>query len=158
MILSRLIGRAKEALLTRNFWKEIDGVKGPGNEVLVVADVMSTYGFFNSETRTTAGTTIITTPDSNGSLVITDLIVSAERTNNVTLSVVLTDGTNSENLMLVTLTDAPANFGHSFRGRFQGWRDARLEMTLSGTAVATVTLGYTKVPTSLTFSEWDNLR
>jgi len=70
-----------------------------------------------------------------------------------------TDGTNTVSLYgPASQVDFPVQIAHGFVGRCQGWRDARIDVVTVGTADATVTICYTKIPTSLPFKEWDALR
>jgi len=126
--------------------------------VLVAASPQSVHGTFKSATRATAGTTTITTPTANGSLLITDILISGEKANAATTEVRFTDGTNTVTLFLTQQVDFAANLGVAFQGRVQGWRDARIDMITAGTQDVTVLVCYTKVPEGLPFAEWDALR
>ena len=125
---------------------------------LEIIDPYRLYGTFRSTTRTTAGTTTITSPEDNGSLVITDLLISGEKQAGSTAEVRFTDDTNTSTLFLASQVDAPPNFSHSFAGRIQGWRDARVDLITSGAGDATVLLCYIKVPNGLPYAEWDTYR
>lgn len=133
--------------------------KATGKEnVLVVARFGAAFATFQSVSRTTAGTTTIVTPDGGGSVAITDLLISATKVNASTVEIRFTDGSDTETLFLGDVTNGEMFFSHAFSGRVQGWRDARVDLvTVNGTDCY-VTLGYVKLPTSLIFSEWDNLR
>lgn len=154
MILTQLVGKAKKTLVSRRWWKDNSPAK-LDDELLLVADARATYGYFTSVTRTTAGTSIITSPSSDGSMMITDLIISSDRKNSSSVTVQFTDGTESVTVFSSDVTDAPANIGLSMAGRWQGWRNARVEVVTVGTVNATVAIGYTKVPFGLAFAEWD---
>lgn len=148
-----------EAFASKRIWKDpFTQLNGSVDRILEVVDAQKVYGTFNSETRTEAGTTTITTPSAAGSLWITDLLISGEKQNASTVEVRFTDGVNTETLFLASQTDAPASFAHSVGGRFQGWKNARIDMVTVGTADATVTLGYVKMPTGLEYAKWDSLR
>jgi hypothetical protein len=116
------------------------------------------HGTFKSITRTSAGTTTIVTPPENGSLLLTDLLISGEKQASSTTEVRFTDGTETVTIFLASQVDAPPAFAHTFGGRFQGWQDARIDVITSGAGDATVTLGYVKAPTGLPYVEWDSYR
>lgn len=125
---------------------------------LGVCDPVLAHGTFQSATRTTAGTTTVVTPLDNGSLIVNDLVISGERQASSDVTVQFTDGTNTAVLFLASQVDAPPNIAHSFKGRVQGWQDARLDMITSGAGDATVLICYTKVPNGLPYAEWNALR
>lgn len=127
-------------------------------QVPVVALFRGAFGTFKAATRTTAGTTEITSPGIGGSLILTDLMVTGEKQAGSSVEVRFTDGTNTVTLYLASQVDAPASTAISFSGRWQGWKDARLDMITVGTADATVAVGYIKVPGGLEFAEWNALR
>jgi len=126
--------------------------------VLVTASPASIHGTFKSATRTGAGTTQLVLPRANGSLLITDILISGEKQAGSTAEVRFTDGTNTVTVFLASQVDAPPSFAHSFHGRLQGWRDARIDFITSGAGDATLLVCYTKVPEGLLFAEWDALR
>ena len=131
----------------------------PGDQtVLIVTNPAAVHGTFKSATRTTAGTTTLVTPNANGSLLITDILISGEKQTGSSAEVRFTDGTNVETVFLASQVDAPPSFAHSFHGRLQGWRDARIDFITSGAGDATLLVCYTKVPEGLLFAEWDALR
>ena len=141
----------KSANVARTTW---------GN-VLYVTGFEKLNGRFKAATRTTDGTTIITEPDSGGSISLTDLIVTTEkRAAGGHLTLRFTDGTNTINIAVVNVIDAPANFGIGLSGRWQGWINARLEMVTDEDFSATVSAGYLKVSPKYTllFTAWDEQR
>lgn len=116
------------------------------------------HSTFKSVNRASAGTTIITSPDTGGSVQVYDLLVSADKVNAATATIRFTDGSNTINMMTITTTDAPANFAVPLRGRWQGWKDARLELVTVNGVDCTVAVSYMKVDESLGFTEWDSFR
>ncbi len=150
--------KTRKAIHTHKVLSEvIDTVDG--DEIyLVTAGFLQTHGTFKSASRSTAGTTIITSPNGNGSLILSDLIIGTDKVNGASVTVRLTDGTNTINIFSTVVTDAPANLALSMAGRWQGWRDARIELVTVGTVAATVSVGYVKVPVSSPYSEWDSYR
>lgn len=157
MLKTTLTNPHGNALWSRQYFEDESAVN-LGGYALVTIPVNSIHGTFKSVSRTGAGTSTITSPDADGSLLITDLLISGEKQVSSTVEVRFTDGSQSVTLFLMGQAVVPATVAHSFTGRFQGWKNARIEMITVGTADATVTLGYTKIPTGLVFAEWDTLR
>ena len=137
----------------------LEDLKLTGKEVaLVVVPVGGTFGTFKSASRTTAGTTTVTDPAPGGSIIITDLLISTDKTNATSVTVQFTDGTDTVVVFEADSSNAPVNVGTSFSGRWQGWEDARIDMVTVGAVTATVAVGYVKIPVGLPFAEWDGLR
>ena len=126
--------------------------------VPVTSTLGSAFGTFKAVTRTTAGTTIITEPDPGGSLILTDLLVSSGKFSSGSVQVQFTDGTDTVSIFDIDVTDAPIVVALPFAGRWQGWKDARLEMVTVLDPDATVAAGYVKIPAGIPFAEWDALR
>lgn len=127
-------------------------------DVLVTAPVGSIHGTFKSVTRTGAGTTTIVAPVMNGSLIITDIVVTGEKQAASDVTLQFTDGAQTIVLLNPFSTDAPPTLSVSFVGRVQGWKDAQLDMVTVGIADAQILVCYTKLPVGLPFAEWDALR
>lgn len=142
----------KKSLHTLDGWED--------SPVLVTTNYQSMQGSFKSVSRTTAGTTILTQPIGEGTIILTDLIVTTDKVNGASVTIQFTDGTNTVVIMLAQVTDAPCNIAIPFTGHWQGWRSARLEVVTVGTVKATVACGYFKLPKSkaLEFSDWDARR
>ncbi len=134
-------------------------VEVTGEEVTpVIMTGAQAHGTFKSASRSSAGTTILATPKANGALILTDLILGTDKVNASTVAVRVTDGSQTETIFSTNLTDAPANLAIGFAGRWQGWRDARVELVTTGNVSATVSIGYIKVPVGYPYEEWDSLR
>ncbi len=129
-----------------------------GEPVLVTTTVALAHGTFKSATRSSNGTTIITAPEGGGRILLTDLLVSTDKTAMSDVTIRFTDGSDTVNIMVVDSVNAPAAFGLGFTGRWEGWKDARVEMVTTGAVTATITVGYVKLKTGLVFSVWDSLR
>ena len=126
--------------------------------VLVTENIHRIHGTFASQSRTTAGTSILATPELNQEIILTDLIVSTEKLNAGVIVVQWTDDVETIVIYQGFTNDGPINFAIGFAGRFAGWKDARLEMVVTGNMNSTVTVGYYKLPEGLTFAEWDAIR
>ncbi len=147
----------KSSLHHERVWAETPRVKG--DEVFLVGvDSNQAHGTFANASRTTAGTTTITSPNASGSLLITDLVLNTEKQTGGQVDVQFTDGTDTVVVFRAFCNDAPANLVLNAGGRFQGWKDARLDLVVTGATDCSVTLGYVKLPTGLPYEEWDSLR
>ena len=57
----------------------------------------------------------------------------------------MSDGTNTETLIYVLLTNEAVRFNHAVAGRFKGWRDGVLYYTVAGAnSTGAITVGYIK--------------
>lgn len=115
-------------------------------------------GTFKSTSRTSAGTSIITSPALGKSIVLTDLIVGTDKVNGATITVQFTDGTDTIEIYSGNATDAPINVAIAFAGNWAGWKDARVEMVTTNALKATVAVGYYKLDTGQTYEVWDSFR
>ena len=140
--------------------KEFHWIRSPVTKepVLVTSNRGEAYGLFKAVTRATAGTTIITDPEGGGSIILTDLVISAGKFSAGTTTVRFTDGTDTIDIVVMDNTDAPLALAIPFRGNWQGWRDARLELVTVNDVTVTVSAGYIKVDVGLDFAAWDGLR
>jgi hypothetical protein len=150
--------KTKRALHVEATWNETHAVDG--TEVLpVYLPAGMAHGTFKAAVISGAATTIVTSPNAEGSLMLTDLFVSADKVNNASVTVQFADGTRSIPIIAPIVTDAPVNLGAALAGRWQGWKDARVEVvTDTAGQNVTVSVGYIKMPTGLPYDEWDSLR
>lgn len=140
--------------------KSLEPLITPGNRLVVgTATEASAKGTFKTATRGTIGTTVICTPDGDGSIVLTDLIASGEKKAG-TLTLQFSDGVNTAVVAKFYLTDAPLAVATSFNGRWQAWQSAHLDLVTDVVSDVTITAGYYKVPkkNSLTYADWNALR
>jgi len=120
--------------------------------------VRRSYGHFKSVTHTTNETKTLTTPIGNGSLRLSDLIISGEKITGGIITVRFYDGTNAVNIVAADCNDAPCNMAISFNGRWQGWKAAYIQtITSVNNQDANISLGYMLVPEewSLDYDAWD---
>jgi Tfp pilus assembly protein PilW len=117
---------------------------------------------FKSATHTDAGTITLATPEAGGFLVLTDLLISAEKVASGSCKIQFTDGSDTVVIFNAITVDAPANLAIPFSGRWAGWKDARLDTVTTGSNIdATVSVGYLLIKDpdlALTFADWDVLR
>ena len=129
-------------------------------KVLITQTHAQIAGVFKSKTLNAAGTVIVAEPSAEGCIVLTDLILTSDKTNGTTITVQFTDGTHTIPIVEADITDAPCNLATSFSGYWRGWRDARLELvaTAGVNPTATLAVGYFKLQDSMLYDEWDSLR
>lgn len=152
-------GKSGRVLASSQIWRFSDTLDDR-SEVLITESSFRESGRWTTAQIVSATTTTLVTPLSEGSLVITDVVVSAKKVNNTTLDLEFDDGVNTEVLVSPDTINEPVNFSWSPQGRIQGWRDASMKVVTggAGTPAVTVTIGYIKVPVGLPFAEWDALR
>jgi hypothetical protein len=134
-------------LVTGNDRRKLATEFGHGDgQTLLAQPYGSLRGTFDSTLLALAGTSTIVEAFGNQGIVLTDLVISAEKKNTATVTVFFDDGTNTESIMLVTLTDAPVNMAVPFVGHWAAWQGASLKVTLSLDAVGCVAVGYFRTP------------
>jgi len=132
--------------------------------MLAVADPLRANGVFKTTKFTAAGgigSTTVATPVGDGSIVLTDLIVSFEKKASAEVTLQFNDGTNTELIWFGDMQDATISFGIAFAGRWRGWRSAYLEIVVAGAGLdGSLGVGYVKLDkaNSLTYSDWNGRR
>jgi hypothetical protein len=135
--------------------------EGEEGRVLLITTIPENYGLFKSSAFTAQGTTEMITPKGNGSIQITDLIITFEKKGSAVITLNFHDATNTVTFFKGTTTDAPINFSSNFKGRWQGWQGAHIDVVITGAdVIGNIAIGYVLYPTvgSLTYSEWNALR
>lgn len=100
-------------------------------------------------------------PDADGSLEITDLIVLTDKVNLGTVVLHFDDGTNEEVIVNASLSDLPIRMDAHFVGKIQGWQGAALYYTVAGAnSTGAITVIYVKhnKANSLPYTEWNARR
>jgi len=116
------------------------------------------HGLFKAVSGTTAATTIVTSPDLGGLIAVTDILMSAEKKNTGTITLQMTDGSNTIIIFSAILTDNSIAMAVPLKGLWRGWKDARLEVVTAQDFSYTVSCGYIKERGGLAFAEWDSKR
>jgi len=148
-----------EALSTHRVWNGGRASTAcPDDEILITENPFHAHGTFKATTRSTAGTETVVTPPDDGALVLTDLVISANKKNGGVITILFTDDVETITIFEGYVTDAPINITLPFVGRWQGWRDARIDLTVAADTEVTVAVGYMKTSVGLPFAEWDALR
>lgn len=135
--------------------------KGEG-PILITKTFGAANGHFKSETLTAAGSVTIVEPLPRDGIVLTDLILSTDRTTGSTAKVKITDGANEIILISADMTNAPVGIAIPFRGLWQGWQSAGIVLSITGgtNPTATLAIGYYHIlaKDTLTFADWDSRR
>ena len=147
-----------EALHTEVLYADTFEHLGGKINALITANPLQAHGVFKAVSRVTAGTTTIITPDPSGSVLLTDIMISATKVQASTAELLFDDDTNSETLFKADMTNGEMFYSHSVAGRMQGWRDARLDLTTVNGSDVYITVGYVKLDKGLVYSEWNSLR
>jgi len=131
---------------------------GADRELLNTVPYMAGESKWKTINMVTAATEILVTPPVEGSVAITDILMSSDKTNATSVAIRFTDGTNVENIFKGDSTNAPIQIAHSFTGLLFGWKDARIDIETVGAVDATITVAYVRIPDGLEFADWDALR
>jgi hypothetical protein len=123
--------------------------------ILVVETAARAHASWNAVTVTSASTTVVAQPLTNGGIIITDIVLSAKKKTASTVKVQFTDGSNTEVLIAPDIVNSPANISWSPQGLIKGWKDARVELVTDATFDCTLTLGYIKTLGEPAFAVWD---
>jgi len=130
------------------------------NPTLITHTYGQLEGNFKSTVLAAADTYELVKKSGDEAIVLTDLIVSAEKKNSGTISIQFNDGVNTEGIVLATVTDAPINIAIPFIGHWQGWKGAYLEAITSQAIAGCVAVGYFRLPEdkALSYSAWNSKR
>lgn len=150
----------KAILIDSATGKELYNADQNGDKVLISQTHAQVEGTFRAKTLTAAGTVIVAEPDKGGCIVLTDFILTSDKTEGAVITVQFTCGTDTIPIMVADMSDAPVNLATSLAGKWDGWKDARLELVITGGANPTATLaaGYYKLKDSKLFDDWDAQR
>ena len=131
-----------------------------GDKILISQTHAQVAGTFKSKTLSAPGTVIVAEPLSEGCIVMTDLILTSDKTSGSVITVQYTDGTNTIPIIEADMTDAPVSIASPFAGYWRGWMDARIELVITGgvNPTATLAIGYFKLKNSDSYDDWDAQR
>lgn len=116
------------------------------------------HSVFKSAEYSGAGTISLIQPNDEGSLILADLVVTSDKVQNGSVEIQWTDDTDTAIIIKPSTNDAPVVVPLAFRGRVQGWKDARIDVIITGPVNGSVLATYVKIPGGLPFAEWDALR
>ena len=142
-----------KAIQTEPYWRD-----GEERRLLITSNRPQQYGVFKSATVTNTTITLVS-PLTDGAISLTDLIISSEKQTGGVVTVQFFDGTNTV-LIASAEADSPIGFASNFAGRWDGWKDAYIQVDVSAAFNATVSIGYFKLQPeeTLGFAAWDALR
>jgi len=127
--------------------KVLTQFKNAWGYALSVLNYRQVHGVFKAVSWSAAqvAKTAIATPDSGGSIEITDIMFMATKTASGTVTITFEDGTNTETLATLLLTNEAVRMNHQVQGRMQGWADGILYYTVAGAnSTGAITIGYVK--------------
>ena len=132
--------------------------KGRESRMLGIVDEPSAHGQFVSATYNNETATLLSSV-TNGSLLLTDLIVSSRKKVGGIVTVQFTDGANTVPIIDIAADD-PIQLSHNFKGRVLGWRNANIQVIVSEAFNATVYVGYVRLSPGATlgFDAWSAQR
>ena len=151
----------KTLLISGRDGKELHSYDGhDGYPVLVTTTHGANDGTFVTATRKAAGTTAIIAARGNDGIFLTDLILTTDKVQSATASVIITDGANVETLIAAEVSDAPCNIALSFAGKWATWQACRIDFVTTGAVSATLALGYfrTSGEKTLSYAAWNAKR
>ena len=129
---------------------------------LVTEDHSRVATQFRTVANTGAETQIAVTPPKGTAIVITDVILGAEKAASGSVTVQFTDGSDTVIVFKISTVQNPVSLHIPFAGRWRGWRDARIDVvTTGGNSDSDVSIGYyilAGVAGVLSFTDWDAQR
>jgi len=147
-----------EIYTSRKLWVDTSDIN-ENERILAVADAATLHGVWKTASRASSGTTQVVLPRlPTSSLIITDIMLSGDKKSGSTITIRVTDGSNTEDVFTLDMTDASAFIAANFKGRIQTWAGARVDMETTATATVNMLIGYTHIPTGLPYAEWDARR
>lgn len=123
---------------------------------LITESYVALAGTFKSQILVAADTYELIAARGNGGILLSDIIVSAEKKTNGTITIQFNDGADTETILLINLNDAPVNAAIPFKGHWLAWQGAYLEVITNLITDGCVSVGYARIPESKTLArdEW----
>ena len=128
---------------------------------LVTEDHSRVATQFRHTANAGAETTIAVTPPSGTAIVITDIVLGAEKAASGSVTVQFVEGSDVVIVFKVSTVQNPVSLHVPFAGRWRGWRDARIDVVTTGmNDDSDVSIGYYIISGEgvFSFSDWDALR
>ena len=112
--------------------------------VLIVEGFRTIACHWSTGINDAAETTTVVEANPGESLLLTDIIVtSSKKVASSTITIRFSDGTNTENMMVIDGSEDVVEFNHSFLGGVRGWKDADLQVVTNQAAMYAITfVGY----------------
>ena len=133
-------------------------IYGANERVLSTTTSQREHGVFNNVALTTNGTYVkIATPFGDGTIEVTDLIISGDEKAGGSVVVRFNDGTNTAIVHTIYVASRAATASVNPVGKIQGWKAAYLEAAVVGDNFsANVTAVYIKhIKTGKIYSRWN---
>ena len=149
---SELLG--PDGVPLHTFKHEFNGIV---HDILVVNNPQKVHGRFKSVTHGATTTQRLATPDGNGHIELTDLIITTEKKSLSVLTVQFNDGTDVEVILTAYLADAPVGIAIAFQGGWTGWQKAYVEVDMTGAAaLGSTAIGFIKHTETfaITYTAW----
>jgi len=103
------------------------------------------YGLWQEVSWSAAvGETALVSPDGDGSIEISDILITAEKKAGGTIKIHFDDGTNEKDVVNTTVADGVVNVASNFAGKVQGWQGAILYYTIVGTYKGSILITFVK--------------
>ena len=125
---------------------------------LVVEDHSRVATQFRHTANAGAETTVAVTPPVGTAIVITDIVLGAEKAASGSVTVQFVEGSDTVIVFKVSTVQNPVSLHVPFAGRWRGWKDARIDVvTTGGNDDSDVSIGYYIIRGEgvLSFSDWD---
>lgn len=111
----------------------------------------------------TVSETALVSPDGDGSIEISDILITAEKKPGGSITIRFADGVvgalvNTKDVVNTTVADGVVNVASNFNGRVQGWQGATLYYAIAGTYKGSVLITFVKhnKKNSMTYNEMSN--
>lgn len=128
---------------------------------LVVEDHSRVATQFKHTANAGAETTVAVTPPPGAAIVITDIVLGAEKAASGSVTVQFVEGSDVVIVFKVSTVQNPVSLHVPFAGRWRGWKDARIDVvTTGGNDDSDVSVGYYILSGEgvLSFADWDAQR
>lgn len=133
----------------------------PWGDVQMAVEPIRVYGNFKAATNSGVQTQTVIGCPSGQALYVTDIVLSASKTANATVTVRFHDGTNTENIVVMDVSDKGNQLSMHPQGRTLGWEGAYIQLvTDTALQAATMTVWYVRVKGEyvLSYAKWSSLR
>jgi len=123
---------------------------------LITESYVALAGTFKSQILAADDTYELIAARGNDGILLSDIIISAEKKQSGTITIQFNDGADTETIFLATLTDAPVNMAIPLRGHWLAWQGAYLEVITNLAIDGCISIGYARIPESKTLArdEW----
>lgn len=119
---------------------------GEVRQILAVINPQQALGLWQSVSWAAAvAKTPLISPDGDGSIEITDVLIAAEKKAGGSIKIHFEDSaTNTKDVINTTVADGVVNVASNFVGKVQGWQGAILYYTIVGTYKGSVLITFSK--------------